>query len=150
VEVAVGFFMLIAGASLLMLAIKVSGLTDFFDSNDGYMVTADFSNIGGLKTRSRVTLAGVPIGRVLKIDLDEEEYLARVTMVIDSAITTIPEDSQASILTAGLLGDNYVGISPGFSEDFLGVGGHIDAGNTISAVILEELISRFLAGQASQ
>ncbi|MAZ44565.1 MAG: outer membrane lipid asymmetry maintenance protein MlaD [Legionellales bacterium] len=150
VELAVGFLMLIAGASLLMLAIQVSGLTDFFNSDDGYLVTADFDNIGGLKVRSRVTLAGVPVGRVISIDLDNDEYLARVTMVIDSSVKNIPEDSQASILTAGLLGDNYVGLSPGFSENYLNSGSHIDAGNTISAVILEELISRFLAGQASQ
>ena len=150
VEAAVGFFMLVAGASILILAIKVSGLTDFFGSNDGYRVTADFANIGGLKVRSRVAIAGVPIGRVTSIEFENEEYVARVTMIIDSKINNIPDDSQASILTAGLLGDNYIGITAGFSEDYLNQNDHIELGNTMSAMVLEELISRFLAGQASQ
>lgn len=150
IEIAVGIFVLCSFAALFMLAIKVSGLAGVFDAKDGYQISANFSNIGGLKVRSRVSLAGVPIGRVTNIVLDRDDYVARVSMLIDASIDTIPDDSQASILTAGLLGDNYVGLTAGFSDDFLEAGSEIEDGNTNSAVIIEELISKFLSGQASQ
>lgn len=150
IEISVGLFVLGAILSLLMLAMKVSGLSDVVNVKEGYTVTADFNNIGGLKVRSRVSIAGVPVGRVVDIDLNPDEFTARVTIIFYNTFDSIPDDSQASVLTAGLLGDNYVGVTPGFSEESLTMGSHISIENTGSAVILEELISRFVAGQASQ
>lgn len=150
IEIAVGVFVIGAILSLLMLAIRVSGLSDVVDTRDGFYITADFNNIGGLKVRSRVSIGGVPIGRVTNIHMEKDEFLARVTMMLYSEYDTIPDDSEAAILTAGLLGDNYVGITPGFSDEFLEAESHLDVANTNSAVILEELISKFVAGQASK
>ena len=149
-EISVGLLMIAGVLSLLMLALKVSGLTYSFEDKPGYMIRADFSNIGGLKTRARVSVAGVVIGRVLRVELDPQTFNASVWMSIDpSQAHQLPMDSRASILTAGLLGDNYVGISPGFSEqEFLAEGSHIPVSNTDSAVVLEQLISKFLAAQA--
>ena len=149
-EVAVGFFVLVSAAALLMLSITVSGLTDIYGKNKGYQVTADFSNIGGLKLRAKVSLAGVPIGRVVGISLDEQNFVAKVTMLINDEWRRIPSDSQASILTAGLLGDNYVGVTPGFSPVFWEEGTHIPLESTTSAIILEQLISKFVSHQASE
>ena len=152
IEVIVGLFILSGLAALLMLALKVSGLVgmDMFREKEGYHITADFDNVGGLKVRSRVALAGVPVGRVVHIELDQQNFIAKVTLVIDKHIDHIPTDSRFSILTAGLLGDNYLGITPGFSDSFLHEGGHVGISSTDSALILEQLLSRFLAGQASK
>jgi phospholipid/cholesterol/gamma-HCH transport system substrate-binding protein len=149
IEIAVGIFFLMGIASFIMLAIKVSGLGDVYVSNEGYTITADFENIGGLKPRAKVTIAGVSIGRVTAIDFDPKEYLARVTIFIDSKANNIPDDTKASILTAGLLGDNYIGLTPGFSEHYFKEGSHISQENTNKAVVLEELVSKFVSGQAS-
>lgn len=150
VEILVGFFMLFGLVSLLVLALKVSGLNDFYAYRDSYAITADFENVAGLKPRSKVTIAGVSIGRVQSITYAADNYSARVTMLIFKDVNNIPEDSRASILTAGFLGDNYVGISPGFSEEMLKENSHIDLEQTNSGVILEELISKFVSGAASQ
>lgn len=149
-EIAVGFFILISAAALLMLLITVSGLTDIYSQKRGYQVTADFNNIGGLKLRAKVSLAGVAIGRVIDISLDEQNFLAKVTLLINEEWRHIPSDSQASILTSGLLGDNYIGITAGFSQDFLEKGTHISVESTSSAIILEQLISKFVSTQASE
>ena len=149
VEIAVGLFVLFSIISLMLLAIKVSGLSDLYESRDGYTLSANFENVGGLKPRARVTIAGVQVGRVIGIKFDQEAYLARVTMIINRNINNLPNDSKASILTAGLLGDNYIGLLPGFSDEVFEQGSHILVENTESAVILEELISKFVAGQAS-
>lgn len=149
-EITVGLFVITGLAALLVLAIKVSGLTDIYSGDTGYEVTADFTNIGGLKPRARVSLAGVPVGRVIAIDLDKENFVAHVTMIIREDMHSIPADSQASILTAGLLGDNYIGLTPGFSDRMLSEGGHIAVEDTSSAVILEQLISKFVSGKASE
>lgn len=147
---AVGLFIIAGLAGLLMLAVNVSGLTDIYSGDEGYEISAEFTNVGGLKSRARVTVAGVPVGRVTNIFFDQENYLAKVTMLINKEYSNLPDDTRASILTAGLLGDNYIGLTPGFSEVFLAPGNHILLENTSSAVILEELISKFVAGQASQ
>lgn len=149
IEIAVGIFFLLGIAAFVMLAIKVSGLGDVYVSNDGYIITADFENIGGLKPKARVTIAGVSIGRVTAIDFDPKDYLARVTIFVDKKASNIPDDTRASILTAGLLGDNYIGLTPGFSENYFKEGSHIPEENTNKAVVLEELVSKFLSSQAS-
>jgi len=148
VEITVGALMICAIASFLMLAIQVSGLNNIFKKDDGYILTSQFSNIGGLKVRSQVSIAGVNVGRVHAINLDKDNYHANVVMMIEPNIQ-LPEDTQASILTAGLLGDNYVGLSPGFSKEILKKGGVIPLEQTESALVLEQLISKFVAGNAS-
>src|SRR5476649_517074 len=105
-EVWVGLFVVLGIGALLMLALQVSGLTDFYSQRQGYMVKAAFSNIGGLKVRSKVTISGVTIGRVANIDLQQNtygEYEALVSLSINDHIRNLPVDSSAKILTAGLL-----------------------------------------------
>ena len=149
IEIAVGIFFLLGIAAFIMLAIKVSGLSDVYVSREGYMITADFENVGGLKPRARVTIAGVPIGRVTSINFDKKDYIARVSIFIDDKINNLPEDSSATILTAGLLGDNYIGLTPGFSDKYFKNGDHIALESTNKAIILEELVSKFMSSTAS-
>lgn len=150
IEIIVGLFMLFGLACLLVLALKVSGLNDFYAYRDNYVVTADFENVAGLKPRSKVTIAGVAVGRVADIEYYPNNYSARVTLSIFKDVDNIPDDSRASILTAGLLGDNYIGITPGFSDTMMVKGTHIDLEQTTSGIILEELISKFVSGAASE
>ncbi len=149
VEITVGIFFLMGIAALTILAVRVSGLNDVYQSKNGYTLTVEFDNIGSLKPRSKVTMAGVPIGRVTCIDFDKENYVARVKLFIKEEINNIPDDSQASILTAGLLGDNYIGFTPGQSTTFYKPEQMISTANTSGAVVLEELIAKFVSGQAS-
>ncbi len=150
VEIAVGLLVVAGIVSLLMLALQVSGLGSFTRETPGYKIKAEFSNIGGLKVRAKVSVAGVVIGRVVSIHLDPKTFNATVSMSLDpKEAAQLPADSRASILTAGLLGDNYISLTPGFSEnDALKEGDTITVSNTDSAVVLEQLISKFLAGQA--
>lgn len=140
-ETLVGFFILLAIAGLLMLAFQVSDLTTY-QGNKGYNVTAQFDNIGDLKVRAPVTVAGVKVGQVASIALDPKTYRAAVTLRMNENANYIPKDSAASILTAGLLGANYISISPGFDEQFLKNGDSI--GETHSAIILEQMIGQLL------
>jgi phospholipid/cholesterol/gamma-HCH transport system substrate-binding protein len=151
VEITVGAFMIAGIVSLLILALQVSGLANFFVSKTGYQIRAEFTNVGGLKERAKVSLAGVVVGRVTKIDLDPVSFNAIVDMVIDDReAPKLPSDTRASILTSGLLGDNYIGLSPGFDDKaYLKAGDVIDVSNTDSALLLEQLISKFVAGQAT-
>ncbi len=151
VEITVGALMIAGILSLLMLALQVSGLSNFFREEPGYKVKAEFSNIGSLKVRAKVSIGGVVVGRVTEIGLESDTFNAVVWMAIDpKRVNNLPIDTHASILTAGLLGDNYISLTPGFSEtQFLKEGDIIPLGSTDSAVILEQLISKFLAGQAS-
>lgn len=149
IEISVGIFFLIGMMAFAVLAMKVSGLSDMYIANEGYTMTADFENVGGLKPRARVTIAGVTVGRVVSIHFEKKNYLARVTLLMNQKITNVPTDTTASILTAGLLGDNYIGLTPGFSEVYFKEGDNIAVESTTKAVVLEELISKFLSGQAS-
>jgi phospholipid/cholesterol/gamma-HCH transport system substrate-binding protein len=141
IETIVGLFLLAAILALVALAFKVSGLTSFF-KQEGYDITAAFDDIGQLKVRSSVKIGGVTIGEVTAIAIDPTSYKAVVTLRINSSVKDIPTDSSASILTAGLLGDNYIAITPMYSKDFLKNGGEIE--ETHSAMILEKLIGQFL------
>lgn len=143
VETWVGLFMLLGIAGLIFLAFKVSGLTKQSLSN-GYTITASFDNIGGLKVRAPVQMGGVKIGKVTSIVLDQKTYRAVVSMLIFDGFDNIPSDSRASILTQGLLGSNYVGITPGYAQTFYKQGSVIQ--DTSSAMILENLIGQFLYG----
>jgi len=140
-ETAVGLFVVGGIAAVLLLAMKVSNLATFTE-RAGYQITAKFDNVGGLKVRSPVTMAGVLIGRVAAIGFDEERYEAVVTLGINSQFQRIPTDTTASILTSGLLGEQYVGLSPGAEERYLKDGDEIKL--TQSALILEKLIGQFL------
>jgi phospholipid/cholesterol/gamma-HCH transport system substrate-binding protein len=145
-ELWVGLFVAAGLLALAMLAFKVANLTTA-DVANGYQIKARFDNIGGLKVKSAVTMAGVRIGRVAGIAFDNKTYQAVVTMDIDGRYDTIPKDSSATILTAGLLGDQYVGIDPGGDDQYLKNGDTIRL--TQSAVVLEKLIGQFLFNQAS-
>lgn len=141
VETFVGLFLIAAIAALIGLAFKVSGLTSFF-TREGYNVTAQFDDIGQLKVRAAVKIGGVKIGEVSNIRLDPTSYRAVVTFHINSDVKDIPDDSSVAILTAGLLGDNYVEISPMYSTTFLKEGSQLN--DTHSAMILEKLIGQFM------
>ena len=140
IELTAGLFLLLAIAALIFLAVQATDRGVVADG--GYEVTALFSNIGGLKRRAKVTMGGVTIGTVDAIALDSETFEARVVMRIADQYSKLPEDSSASILTAGILGDQYVGLEPGGSPEPLRDGDRIMLTN--SAVVLEQLISRYL------
>lgn len=108
-----------------------------------YTVTAKFDNIGDLKVGAPVSMAGVDVGRVVRIDLDTKEYKAVVSMKLNAKFDQIPSDSDASIYTQGLLGGKFVGLSAGGADTYLKNDDHIDF--TQSALVLENLIGQFLA-----
>lgn len=141
IESFVGLFILASFMALVVLAFKVSGLTSFF-KEEGYTVTAVFDDIGGLKVRAPVKVGGVVIGEVTNIGLDPASFKAIVNLRIKLKYNDIPSDSSASILTAGLLGDNYVELTPMYSQNVLKNGSVIEY--THSALILERLIGQFL------
>ena len=127
------------------LAFRVGNLGD--EGGDTYTVSARFDNIGGLTVRAPVTMAGVRIGRVANIYVDRDQYIAVAEFAIDSQFDNLPADSSASIFTSGLLGAQYVGITPGGDDRFLENGSWIEL--TQSAVVLEQLIGQLLFSKAS-
>ncbi len=148
-EITVGLFIVVAIVAFSALAFQVSGLTTFYERDNGYQVSAYFEEIGGLKTRSRVTIAGVQIGRVHQIELDATSFSAQVELQIFSQYKDmIPIDSSASIVTAGLIGDNYIVIEPGAESDAIQPGGVIE--ETHSAIILERLIGQLIFNQNNE
>lgn len=147
VQIWVGLFVVVGMAALLMLSMKVSNISAFTET-EGFEVTANFANIGGLKVRSPVTMAGVVVGRVAKIGFDRHSYEAVVTLNIQNAYDNIPEDTSASIFTAGLLGEQYIGLDAGGAEEVLKAGSHLQL--TQSAVVLEQIIGQFLVSQADK
>ena len=141
VEVLVEALFVMAILALVFLALNVSNFTRLSSSN-GYQVTAQFNNIGGLSTKAKVTMSGVTVGRVTGISYDKKSFRAVVTMTIDSNFDYLPEDSQASIYTAGLLGEQYISLEPGAEESPLVEGSNISL--TQSAIVLEEIIGKVL------
>jgi phospholipid/cholesterol/gamma-HCH transport system substrate-binding protein len=141
IESLVGLFLIIALIALSVLAFKVSGLTTLFPSKS-YVVTANFDDIGGLKVRSPVKMGGVQIGEVSNISLDPVTFRAVVSMQIEDQYNEIPDDSSVGIFTSGLLGDNYVAVTPMYSKVYLKNGSNIQF--TRSAMILEKLIGQFI------
>ncbi len=140
VEIGTGAFIALGFAALFFLATQTTNIQRFEEGF--YDVRARFDNIGGLKVRSPVSMAGVKIGRVESIVFDKGSYEAVVTLRIDSRYDTLPEDSDASILTAGLLGSQYIGLQPGASDIYLAQGDEMMF--TQSAIVLENLIGKFL------
>jgi phospholipid/cholesterol/gamma-HCH transport system substrate-binding protein len=140
-----GIVVLIGAAAILFLALKAGNLlTLSFDS--GYTVVARFDNIGGLKRQAAVKSAGVVVGRVQSITFDSKTYQAQVEMTLNKGVN-FPKDSSAKILTAGLLGEQYIGLEPGYGETNLVQGDNIKS--TQSAIVLENLISQFLYSKAA-
>jgi len=175
-EIWVGIFVALGFAAILMLSMKVSHLGDLF-AEQGYAVTAKFDNIGGLKVKSPVKMSGVRIGRIADIRYDDDNYQAIVTMQIDPQYDKIPYDSSAAIYTAGLLGEQYIGLAAGtglddWGEDdedldedldandssddapeikyYLKDGDQLNPGFTQSAMILEQLIGQFIYKMAAK
>lgn len=146
-EVWVGIFVVAGLAALTMLAFRVGNLTAA-DVVDGYKVKAHFENIGGLKVKSPVTMAGVRVGRVSQISFDSERYQAIVVLNIDGRHNKVPKDTSAAILTSGLLGEQYVGLDAGGAPDYLREGDKIAL--TQSAIVLEKLVGQFLFNQAEK
>lgn len=146
VDLWVGIFVTAGLIGLLVLALKV-GNAGQADVSHGYRLLAEFENIGGLKPRAPVKSAGVVVGRVEGIGLDGKTFRARVNMRIDKRYQ-FPTDSSVSILTAGLLGEQYVGIDGGGDENYLKDGDKIRL--TQSAIVLEKAISQFLYGKAAE
>ena len=145
-EIAVGLFVILGMAALLMLGLEVSGISSL--GSEGYVVSARFENVGQLKPRAPVTMGGVRIGRVERIDYDEDSYEAIAVLRIDDRFSRIPDDTSASVLTAGLLGERYVGLEPGGSLEFLTDDSQIQY--TQSALILEKIIGQFLFGKTGE
>lgn len=144
-----GLFVLLGFAALGFLTTQLPGSgLQLQRAADTYNVVAKFDNIGGLKVGAPVSMAGVTIGRVSAIGLDNSEYKAAVTLSIDRAYSHIPDDSDAAIQTSGLLGANYVGITAGGSDKYLTAGSQIPF--TQSAMVLENLINKFFANSAGK
>ena len=146
IETLVGLFVLLGLAALVFLALKAANLAAFANNGDSYTLQARFDNIGGLKPRAPVRSAGVVVGRVTAIGLDPQRFQGLVTMEIQRAYR-FPRDSSAKIQTAGLLGDQYIGLEPGGSDDDLEPNDIIT--QTQSAVVLENLIGQVLFTKAA-
>jgi len=146
IDLWVGFFVVVGLAAVLFLALRVGNLSaaNFAET---YTLTAKFDNIGGLKVRGPVKSAGVVVGRVSEIGFDAQAYEAVVTLTLDSRYH-FPKDTFASILTAGLLGEQYVGLDAGGDEKMMKAGDVF--AKTQSAVVLEKLISQFMFNKASE
>lgn len=147
IEILVGAFMAAGLLALFFLAMKVSNLSAG-TASDGYRLSARFENVGSLKVRAPVTIAGVRVGRVEDITFDKGTYEAVVTLHVESRFDTIPEDTFANIFTSGLLGEQYVGLSPGGSDRYLTDGDELT--HTQSALVLEQMIGQFLFSKAEE
>jgi phospholipid/cholesterol/gamma-HCH transport system substrate-binding protein len=148
-EIGTGLFVLLGFASLFFLTTQLPGSRlAILGKEDTYRVTARFDNIGDLKEGAPVSFAGVRIGRVESIGFDQNDFKAVVTLAINRKYDHIPDDSDASIQTQGLLGGKLIGIGAGGSETFLKNGSQIDF--TQSAIVLENLVNKFFANFASK
>jgi phospholipid/cholesterol/gamma-HCH transport system substrate-binding protein len=146
IETLVGVFVLLGFVAIGYLALKAANLAAM-TVGETYTVTARFDNIGGLKPRAPVKSAGVTVGRVASISLDPQTFQGLVTLELEKRFE-FPKDTSASILTAGLLGDQYVGLNPGGDDKNLMQGDTIKL--TQSAVVLENLIGQFLYNRAAE
>lgn len=144
IEIVVGAFMLAGLISLAVLAIRVSGFNVGAETNT-YSVFAKFENVGGLVVRAKVSIAGVIVGQVAEISLDQQSFTALVRMEIESDVDQLSVDSTAAILTEGLLGGKFIGLTIGAEDTFLKDGAYIT--DTQSAIVLEDMIGKFLMKQ---
>ncbi|TAK91482.1 MAG: outer membrane lipid asymmetry maintenance protein MlaD [Burkholderiaceae bacterium] len=146
IDFLVGLFIVLGFVALLFLSLKAGNLGSF-NVVGSYPVQAKFDNIGGLKLRSPVKSSGVVVGRITEIKFDDKTFQAVVTMSLENRYH-FPKDTSAKILTAGLLGEQYVGLEAGGDEKSLAAGDHVPF--TQSAVVLENLISQFLYNKAAE
>lgn len=146
IEILVGIFIVLGLAALTMLAVQVSNAGAGGGST--FRVNAHFSNVGGLNEKAPVMIGGVRVGRVGAIFIDRESYDAVVGLDIDSQYDNLPADTSAAVLTAGLLGAQFIGLSPGADDFYLEEGDRIEI--TQSAIQLESLISQFLFSQGGK
>ncbi len=146
VEIGTGLFVLLGMSALFFLTTQTTG-GDKFSADDTYEVEAYFENVGSLKSRAPVAMSGVTIGRVTSVSFDPDRLQARVTFEIDSQYGKIPDDSDASILTSGLLGSQYIGLQAGGSDTNLANGSEIFF--VQDAIVLENLIGKFLVSSGS-
>lgn len=146
IEIGTGLFVLLGMSALFFMTTQTTG-GDTFSANDTFEVEARFENVGSLKSRAPVSMSGVTIGRVTSVSFDPETLDAKVKLVIDAQYDMIPDDSDASILTAGLLGSQYIGLQAGGSDTYLENGSEIYF--TQSAIVLENLIGKFLVNSKS-
>ncbi len=137
----VGLFVATGIAALFFMAMQISNLSAFSET-ESYTISAAFENSGGLKVKSPVVVGGVRVGRVVAITLDQKKFQSVVTMKIESQYDQLPEDTSASIFTAGLLGEQYVSLEPGGMDEVLVNNSIIDI--TQPAIVLEEIIGKFL------
>ena len=140
-ELLVGLFMLAGILAMFVLAFKVSGLSQY-STRDSFRVSAIFDNVGDLKVRAPVTIAGVRVGEVSKIVVDNNDFKAKIELRIDKRQNNLPEDTTAKILTAGLIGANYIELIPGYDTANLKEGDVII--DTQPAIILENLIGQLI------
>jgi phospholipid/cholesterol/gamma-HCH transport system substrate-binding protein len=146
VEIGTGLFVLLGMSALFFMATQTTG-GENFSASETFEVEASFENVGSLKPRAPVSMSGVTIGRVTSVVFDPVALEAKVTLIIDSQYSQIPDDSDASILTSGLLGSQYIGLQAGGSETYLENGSEIYF--TQSAIVLENLIGKFLVNSGS-
>ncbi len=147
VEIGTGLFVLLGMSALFFLTTQTTG-GERFSADETFEVEANFDDVGSLKPRAPVSMSGVTIGRVTAVTFDPVSLQANVRMIIDSRYDLIPDDSDASILTAGLLGSQYIGLQAGGSETYLEDGSEIYF--TQSAIVLENLIGKFLVKSGSE
>ena len=145
-EIIVGAFVAVGIAALVMLAMKVSNLGSF-DEKNGYEVQANFENIGGLKVRAPVMLAGVRVGQVVNVHLDTATFEAVVMLKISEQYNNLPMDTSAAIFTSGLLGEQYISLEPGGEDKVLKEGSKLAL--TQSAIVLEQVIGQVLFSKAA-
>lgn len=143
VEISTGLFVLLGFAALFFLVTQITNRELSLNGDSTYEVHAHFENVGSLKPGAAVSMAGVTVGRVDSIAFDQQVYKAVVRMRIDSAFDRIPADSDASIMTAGLLGGQYIGITAGGAEEFMKEGHRIEL--VQDALVLENLINQMVA-----
>ena len=147
VEISVGAFVLAGALALVFLAVRVSGVNLFAD-RDSYQVQARFNDVAGLRTRAKVSLAGVTIGRVVGIEADIDYGEAIVTLELQGAPGKLPLDTGAQIVTEGMLGARYISLSPGIEEEYLMEGDLIT--DTQGALVLEQMIGDFVTNRGSK
>lgn len=148
--ISIGTLVILGFIALLFLAVKVSGEQPIFGRKPTYEIQAEFTNVGQLKPNARVAIGGVKIGRVKHISLKPADFTATVNIEIESSYNQIPSDSEIQIITAGLLGDQYLTITPGFEHEFLQNGSYLDLSQTHSALILEDLLGKFLTSMSQK